>query len=533
MVARSVGGAMLIFCALACGTGSANRTGGVAGSAGDATPQEAGGDDGVSPDTGAGASGDGGFADTAGEGPVGSDDGGDSGGDGAAVLDRTDAAGPLVPASIVVSPATTVATIGPGFAGLSYEKAHLPEGFFTGSNAPLIAMFDLLGPSVLRIGGNTVDQTTWTPAGAGHTPGQIAKPDVDALAAFVKAAGWTVIYGVNMKTSTPSAAADEVVYAASAFGASLYGFELGNEVDLYSSTAMEPTWSYANFKVEWEAFASAIRARVPGAPLTGPASANSNGLKNYGVPFARDEGAGINLLTQHYYRANGQAATSTIDLLLAPDPNLTAMLSTLAATVTADKIAGSRMAETNSFYNGGANGVSDSYGTALWAIDFLFTNALYGSSGVNFHGGDSTPGYTPIADANGAVIEARPDFYGILLFTLAGTGTLYNAKATVANVALSAYAVSAPDGSIAVVLVNKDRTKSVGATVDLGRSAAMAHVTRLAGPALEATAGVTLAGAPVTPLGTWAPGPLPFVPVSGSMLAVVVPAASAVLVRAQ
>jgi hypothetical protein len=455
----------------------------------------------------------------------------DSGGDGGP--DSSDAMGPLVPASIVINPATTAGTIGPAFAGLSYEKAHLAAGFFTGSNAPLIAMFDLLGPSVLRIGGNTVDQTNWTPAGAGHTAGQIAKPDVDALAAFVKAAGWTVIYGINMKTSTATVAADEAAYAANALGSSLYGLEIGNEVDLYTSTAASPTWSYANFKAQWEAFASAIRARTPNAPLTGPASANSNGLRNYGVPFARDEGAKINLLTQHYYRANGQSATSTIDLLLAPDPNLTAMLSMLAATTAADHIAGSRMAETNSFYNGGANGVSDSYGTALWAIDFLFTNARYGSSGVNFHGGDNTPGYTPIADANGAVVEARPDFYGIVFFTLAGAGTLYDANLTVANVALSAYALGAADGSTSVVLVNKSRTTSVLATIDLGRPATVANVTRLAGPTLESTSGVTLAGAPITPIGTWTPAPLPVVPVAGSMLEIDLPAASAVLVRAQ
>jgi hypothetical protein len=445
--------------------------------------------------------------------------------------DTVDGSGPFVSGTVVVDRTTVVGTIGPGFAGLSYEKAHLSQGFFTGANSALIAMFDLLGASVLRIGGNTVDQTTWTPAGPGHTAGQTAKPDVDALAAFAKATGWMVIYGVNMKTSNATVAADEAAYAASALGSSLYGFELGNEVDLYSSTAMEATWSYANFKIEWEAFAAAIRSRVPSAPLTGPASANINGLRNYGVPFARDEAAKINLLTQHYYRANGQSATSTIDLLLAPDPNLTTMLTTLGTAVTTNHIAASRMAETNSFYNGGANGISDSFGTALWAIDFLFTNARNGTSGVNFHGGDNTPGYTPIADANGAVIEARPDFYGILLFALAGPGTLYDAKVTVANVSLSAYAIGAADGSTSVVLVNKDRTTGVHALVDVGKAATMARLVRLSGPALEATSGVTLGNAPVTPNGSWTPGSLPAAPVAGPMLDVLVPAASAVLAR--
>ena len=40
------------------------------------------------------------------------------------------------------------------------------------------------------------------------------------------------------------------------------------------------------------------------------------------------------------------------------------------------------------------------------------------------HGGGRSPGYTPIADDSGGVIEARPEYYGLLLFALAGHGTL-------------------------------------------------------------------------------------------------------------
>ena len=97
--------------------------------------------------------------------------------------------------------------------------------------------------------------------------------------------------------------------------------------------------------------------------------------------------------------ANGQATTSTIDLLLTPDTTLPPTLGKLAAAATASRIAqGYRLAEANSFYNGGAPNVSDAFGSALWAIDFLFTNAANGSSGVNFHGGGQGTGYTPIAD---------------------------------------------------------------------------------------------------------------------------------------
>jgi hypothetical protein len=59
-------------------------------------------------------------------------------------------------------------------------------------------MFKLLGPSVLRIGGNSVDKNIWSPNGPGQTAGQIAPSDVASLAAFVKAAGWQCLYGINL-----------------------------------------------------------------------------------------------------------------------------------------------------------------------------------------------------------------------------------------------------------------------------------------------------------------------------------------------
>ena len=447
--------------------------------------------------------------------------------------------GSTLGASITVSPGTTLGTIGSGFAGLSYEKAILDQGLFAGNNAAAIAMFKLLGPSVLRVGGNSVDRSSWNGNNAGTSPPQsnTSEADVDALAAFAKAAGWSVLYGLNMKTSTPADAANEAAYVANALGSNLYGFEIGNEVDLYTSTLGSPSsWSYSIFKSQWELFATAIRGGGAGAsaPLTGPASAsNYNG---YTVPFADDEGKNIVLLTQHYYRADGSLASSTIDLLLAPDPNLVTELKALSSATTSNGIPRAyRCSECNSFYNGGAPGVSDGYGTALWAIDFLFTNAENGSSGVNFHGGGDGTGYTPIANsATGMVEEARPVYYGMLLFTLAGSGPVVATKVSgTSSINFTAYAVTPSDGSTRVVLVNKDATTTVHATIDVGKTVSGAALTRLQGPSLEATSGFTIGGVPVTPMGTWSPGPAEYACSTGNQPTVDVPPASAVVVRAK
>ena len=447
---------------------------------------------------------------------------------------------PSVPGTVTVIPSVVLARIGPAFAGLSYEKSHLIGNFFSGGNLALVALLHLLGPSVLRVGGNSVDETLWQAADAGAStadaaaPNIITKGDVDGLAAVTKAAGWSVIYGVNMKTSTPALAADEAAYAATDLAGNLLGFEIGNEVDLYKSTIISPTWSYAIFKAQWESFASAIRASGPGAnaPLTGPAAASN--YEGYTIPFAADEASRILLLTQHYYRANGMLATSTLDLLLRADPGLVTMLQALStASVKSGIVNGYRCSECNSFYNGGASGVSDAYGTALWGIDFLFTNARYGASGVNFHGGGNGPGYTPIADSNGAVVGARPLYYGMLLFALAGTGSLYETQASVANLNFTAYAVGPADGSTNVVLVNKDAATTAHITLDVGKTISAATITRLQGPALDATTGTTLGGASVTAMGTWSPQMPGNAPVSGNRVTVDVPPASAALVKTQ
>ncbi|HVB40207.1 MAG TPA: hypothetical protein VNE83_04870, partial [Terriglobales bacterium] len=299
-------------------------------------------------------------------------------------------AGPLVQASVSVS-AVSAGAIAPAFAGLSYEKGMLGTPLFTGANSNLIALFQRLGPSVLRIGGNSVDKNVWTPLGAGQTPGQIAPSDVDALAAFVKATGWQCLYGVNLGgaasgATSPAMAAAEVQYAAQQLGSALAGIEIGNECDLYGRprNAYAGRWTLADFLTLWEEFRKAILAAAPGVAITGPASAS--GVENWTIPFGEKvTKKEITLLTQHYYRANGRAATSTCEFLITPDPRLARELEELKAA--AEKIGVPyRMAECNSFYNGGSSGVSNSYASSLWVLDYLFDCAQGGACGVNFHG---------------------------------------------------------------------------------------------------------------------------------------------------
>src|SRR5688572_33139900 len=88
--------------------------------------------------------------------------------------------------SVRVDPASK-SRVGKDFAGFSYEKDRVGARMFNAGNANLVRLFRLLGPSLLRIGGNLVDMTTWNPTGAGGSATEVAPSDVRELALFAKA----------------------------------------------------------------------------------------------------------------------------------------------------------------------------------------------------------------------------------------------------------------------------------------------------------------------------------------------------------
>src|SRR5262249_31362050 len=99
---------------------------------------------------------------------------------------QTMPSGPVTPVTVTITD-TAIGVIGPAFTGLSYEKAQMANPFFSPQNANAIGLFRLIKPSLLRIGGNSVDRTTWMPNGRGRTSGQVVPSDIEALAGFLSA----------------------------------------------------------------------------------------------------------------------------------------------------------------------------------------------------------------------------------------------------------------------------------------------------------------------------------------------------------
>jgi hypothetical protein len=266
--------------------------------------------------------------------------------------------------------------------------------------------------------------------------------------------------------------------------------------------------------------------------LAGPDTAFNN---EWLVPFAKqfkDEAA---FLSQHYYAEGPPTDPSmTIERLLRPSPGLAREFEGMAQTKQ-DSGLPFRLAETNSCYQGGKRGVSDTFASALWGADLMYQLATAGGVGINFHGG-GYGWYTPIAGTVSSGFTARPLYYGMLLFAEAGPGHLIDASLDNQQGAplLTAYGVlndaAEASGTIKALVFNKEADQAVHLTIDIGAPATQARALRLTAPRLDDTQDVTLGANPVGASGTWQAAHEETLAVHDETTAIELPAGSAALV---
>jgi hypothetical protein len=443
------------------------------------------------------------------------------------------------PAQVTVHPDRPGMAIPADFLGLSYEKSVLADAHFRPDNAEMVNLCRNLGGAVLRLGGNRVDTTYWLhlPAGKTHMPSNsvpqvIGKPALDNLYGFAQACGWRVIHGLNLAANDPAMAADEAAYALYVGGRSVLAFEIGNEPDYFAKHDLRPgTYGYDQYRGEVGAEIAAILARSPQAPLAGPATAESPAWFD---SFVTDFHRQLALATSHAYCLSSRTKDpqsprfSTVENLLGEKAR-TNLLARIGKSVEAARAAGVpfRMAEGNSVSNGGTDGVSDEFASALWGADFLFNLAELGAVGVNFHGGFKDHGYTPLSFSGGHY-RAHPLYYGMLLFHQAARGRVLPVECqSPANV--TAHAVLGDDGKLRVVVLNLDLARPVTASVSPGMACTKAGIIRLAAPSISSKDAVTLAGSSVGKDGTWTPRSGEPVPAVEGKWQVSLPAASGAL----
>jgi hypothetical protein len=414
------------------------------------------------------------------------------------------------------------------FVGLSYEIQQLAAPtFFSAQNSGLIRAFKALSSTgVLRLGGNTSEFAYWKPTPDSPEPEHpqvrevVGEPKAEYyavtveavrnLATFLRATGWTCIYGIGMGTNTQVRAAKEAVFVAETLGDRLQYFQIGNETDLFSHHLRDPkTWSAKVYLEEWLALARAIEARVPAAKFGMPdVVSNASWLTEIADQWPSIQSPPhVTTLTHHYY-FGGPATNPDVNIpnLLKPATMQKVQNTANIASAAASKMgARVRMTEGNTCYRGGKPGVSDVFAAALWSADYSLLLASNNYSGVNLHGGTgksvansvggSLPGdallqasgetpeqiaahphpfYTPIATF-GSDYTLEPVAYGLKFAGSFSGGTLLKTELSTklqdTGVDATAYAAKLPDGHTSVIILNKDAAADLEVELDFGRHA--------------------------------------------------------------
>ena len=412
-------------------------------------------------------------------------------------------------AHVTVRTDRPLGTVAPDFIGLGYEISSVARsGLLNSANRVYVQLVRTLSPrGVIRIGGNTSDFAHYSPTAPAVSSGRgtvVNDAVIGALGGFLDATGWRLIWGLNLGTGSEAEAIEEAKAVLAAAGDKLLAFEIGNEPDLFGRAKhRKPEYSYEDWLIEYRRYKAALRERFPRIPFAGPDAA---GKTDWVTRFAADEGKDAVLLTHHYYR-EGQNPTSTIEKLLGIDPKLQPQLTQLSAAAHACGLP-YRICEVNSFSGGGRPGVSDTMAGALWALDYMFTLAANGCSGVNMETGvnhlDFISSYSPIGDDEQGHYSAKPEYYGMLAFSLAGKGQLLSVDMDAGSPDLKAYAAQPNQKTLTLALINKGARRSSFA-VELGSQihGGQASAIRLSGPAVDARSGIALGGAEVTPAGAW------------------------------
>ncbi len=368
---------------------------------------------------------------------------------------------------------------------------------------------------MVRIGGDSTD-TTWWPTRSllrsgglsfGLTPRWIAVARSLALAVHAH-----LILGVNLNAEQPQLAAAEARALLFGIGATnVEALEIGNEPALYPAFpwyrtrrgkavfARRPGYGFASFRHEFASVATLMprTARLAGPTLGGPDWMGD--LARFTATEPR-----LGLVTLHQYPFNrcfsqpGSPTYPTVTRLLSRygsrgvEPALTRYVDIARH----DGLA-LRLDETNSVSCGGKRGVSDTFASALWALDSLFALARIGVVGVNFH---SFPGAAyelfrfRLAHGRWSATVA-PVYYGMLMFAQAAPpGSRLLRLTTTGSGNLRAWSTRATDGTLRVVLINDDLSRRHVVLVRASARFATATTVSLTAPSPYARGGVEYGG---------------------------------------
>lgn len=385
-----------------------------------------------------------------------------------------------------------------GLYGLGYPSAP-NRGYFQ--------FMKNLGPSILRLGGNSQDNSCWDKAQAPHPEAcdaEIKPEDLRLWQDASQASGWRLIVGLNLKQNSPSWALREVTegIAKEIRASNVFALELGNEPDLFTRTRYRPqTYSQADEVKDFLGYFDAFQANPIAKEYAAVGPATCCGWRNPRDLAVFINGVGpknLKWVTVHNYSATVcEGKTTSIERILSREmmDGLNAEVKPLAL-VAREHHLPIAMAETNSASCGGMPGVSNAFASALWGLDYTFSLVEDGFVNVDFHssyraGGSS---YNPI-DTYGKRNEtgewsyrniAEPLYYGLYLFAQKAAGERMLPVEVKTDGNIRAYAVSkCAKCAVNVFVLNKDIHTSGPVRIRLDVAARPASLLLLDAPSLE------------------------------------------------
>ena len=390
-------------------------------------------------------------------------------GDDAVVTASTDKTGPGLTADNV---------------GISFEATDLADPRLDPAQSNLGEQLKSLGSPALRFGGNALDRRTfWTSKGEKSKHGEkvtVTPDDLKRLKKLVDVTGSSVTIGIPLGIYDPKRGADMAAHAVDILGDSLVGLAIGNEPNGYtvedvpSGAVRGKGWNKDKYVEQLEAYAKAIHAKRPDAPIIGPDVYDGAWMDAFAGSGVKHKKA----ISQHWYQlyecdstqvpGRGPQAANLIDPLAkeAAKKNLGIGKSKADA---ADLPLW--LEETGPTSCPGTNDTSLTNASALWAADYTLYAATLGVERMAMHsmlgacnGGAPMSLICDPADHGdrSKEFQVRPNMLGLRLLVPSVGGEFTSTDVTGGG-NMSAYTVSKDGGrTLVTTVINANDAASVG-----------------------------------------------------------------------
>ncbi|WP_350270362.1 hypothetical protein AAFP32_01705 [Brevibacterium sp. CBA3109] len=387
--------------------------------------------------------------------------------------------------------ATVTATAeqtGPGFAadniGVSFEATGLADPRLDPAQSNLDEQLKSLGSPALRFGGNALDRRTfWTSKGEKPKHDEkvtVTPEDLGRLKKLVEATGSSVTIGIPLGTYDPERGADMAAHAVDILGDSLVGLAIGNEPNGYtvddvpSGAVRGKGWNKDKYVGQLEAYAKAIHAKRPEAPIIGPDVYDGAWMDAFAGSDVKHKTA----ISQHWYQlyecdsthvpGRGPQAANLIDPLAKQSAKKNLGIGKDKADAAGLPL---WLEETGPTSCPGTNDTSLTNASALWAADFTLYAATIGVDRMAMHsmlgacnGGAPMSLICDPADHGdrSKAFQVRPNMLGLRLL-VPSLGGKFTRTAVKGGGNMSAYTVVKNDGrTLVTTVINANDAATVG-----------------------------------------------------------------------